>query len=337
MRWLASPAPSIRAKNDSGLHASSLTAALLVVIVLVGCEAAVAAQPGALIHRPNVNAVPATAVVLAAPLPTEAVAAPVLADNADLCIPTIAGSHRSPDGAWFAFECRVSHDAQPYLQLARADGTQVWRYDVNWQTLEAAGETVTGNILPFHWSSSGRWVYAALSADRDDGPCGVFGKGQTVVRVELTTGKGQVLLQGTPAFARFEAAISADDRYFMYALNGARQFDPRVMDLKTGEIVIYALDEAVGHVGQSTWSPDGTHLVALTATEFCRTQTNDYQLAILDRVARQTRLVALPVPATAFRPVTWLDATRLQLRCECTGPADRWALDVVSGQITALP
>jgi Tol biopolymer transport system component len=311
--------------------------ALVLLVALATYDAVAAAPAPVTAHRPHAAGFQFPAPTLAPPLATEAVSAPAPVTRDETCTPTMAGSNWSPDGAWFAFECRISPDAQPHLQLARADGTQVWRYDVNWQTLEAAGQSVTGAILPFHWSKNGRWVYAALSADRDDGACGVYGKGQTVVRVELSTGKGQVLLQGTPAFARFEAAVSPDDRYFMYALNGARQFDPRVMDLQTGEIVTYALDEAVGQVGQSTWSPDGAHLVALTATEFCRTQTNDYQLAILDQAAREARQVTLPVPATAFVPVRWRDATTLELWCECTGPDDRWALDVVSGQITAQP
>lgn len=311
--------------------------ALVLLLALAACDAVAAAPAFHAAHRPHAARVHLSPSAPTLPVATEAVSAPSSVGGGETCTPTMAGSNRSPDGAWFAFECRVSREAQPYLKLARTDGSQVWRYDVNWQTLEAVGQTVTGAILPFHWSESGRWVYAALSADRDDGPCGVLGKGQTVIRVELTTGTGQVLLQGTPAFARFEAAVSRDDQFFMYALNGARQFDPRVMDLKTGEIVTYALDDTVGQIGHTSWSPDGSVLITLTAAEFCRTQSNHYQLAILDRGSRTTRLIELPVADTPFTPIEWIDAVTVRLTCDCGGGGEDWVLDVPSGRITALP
>ncbi len=157
-----------------------------------------------------------------------------------------------------------------------------------------------GSMSIVHWSNDERYVYFNSFVNASGGECFVKGNsadgGLGLFRLDLNTGHVATILPLKDNFGWYVYSFSPTDRRLVY---GAYARELRILDIKTGELVIInpiiGLSEGEGFL----WSPDGSELVYSTVLYNEISEPIAYSLRLVDIQSGSERIL-LESPDNCF-------------------------------------
>jgi hypothetical protein len=214
----------------------------------------------------------------------------------------------SPDGKWMAVECHSSFAGAFNL----SDPSKAWPVSVrDFYQIGTDRAFISGyHVRPWHWSNDGNYLYLSISQCCYDGGCVKYADGQSLVRLDLVTGKIVEILQ-TKWEGFYDFSFSDNDRYLAYLRTWLEHPILNIQDLVTGEDVHIPLGEQFDEAGDVVWSPDKSRIVfSARAGEDCENMVN---YLVMMNMEDQSQTVLRESTTDFYTPVEWMEENKILL------------------------
>ena len=226
----------------------------------------------------------------------------------------------SPDGKRIAWGRIVSFDAT---------GTH---YTLNIANVDGSGEKILVDVtdktpfirVPVSWSRDGQSLYYS---GRPYGIGGyiLFGGGADLVRVDLVTGKEQVILSDKTAFRPF--SLSPDERTVVYLTNHS-PLQIVFHEVASGKENTLDLPGGYAQAGDFTWSPDSQRVAMTLAVG--NPDKEAFTVLLFD-VASLAQKELVKDDVRLLRTAAWQVGNVLWLTSDSDNSV--WGMDVIGGKM----
>jgi hypothetical protein len=238
----------------------------------------------------------------------------------------------SPNGEWITHTCQQDTSYSPHSSLMV---TNIFD-DRNWLVdFERSGSGF--HLDPIHWSNDGRFLYAVVVLERDPTYCFFYPCGDVLMRLNLSTGKTDIVLSNHTYVFAFS---SGDKLAYEVAESWNEPVYINILDLSTLESRRFSL-EGYCIAGNMLWSPTEDRLVLQAAK--CIEGTFDIEssrLVLVDlKTTTQTKFSTAVNDRTDLpQPLEWINEFPYYIDRDYTytGQDKCWEFNFLIGELQSI-